>query len=147
MHGETLSTVPVNSLTHARRCIKAGWILGLISSFLTLVFALAGHAGNQLPGYNFNLFNLIDAFLLLVMTFGIYQKSRIASTSMVVYFLLNKAWMWSNHFPDAYGLIVSVVFAYGYFGAMKGTFTYHRLLKDSRSLTEMVPINPDVSVE
>src|SRR5262245_35407815 len=117
---------------NAEKKIKGGWVCSLISAFLTLLFALLGNSGVQIDAYNnYNLFNLLDVFILSVCTFGIYRKSRVASTSMLVYFLGNKIWMWWGHLPGGIGIILSLILIYFYFEAMRGTFIYHRLLHNN----------------
>jgi hypothetical protein len=118
------------SLKTVKKWIQQGWITGLISCFLTLLYAVLGASGYEM--YGFNILNLLDVFLILIMTYGIYQKSRVASTSMFVYFIVSKIIMFNDYGTGTVG-IISLLFGYLYFQAMRGTFIYQRTIKDLRT--------------
>jgi len=113
-----------------QKWIQQGWIAGLISCFVTLCLAVLGASGHEI--YGFDILSLLDVFLILIMTYGIYQKSRIASTSMFVYFTGSKILMFIDYGPETLG-IVGLLFGYLYFQAMRGTFIYKRTIEDLRA--------------
>src|SRR5207244_13547155 len=77
----------LQSTQKAQTWIRNGWIAALFSAFVTLLLALAGATGT--PGLNYNLWNLLDVFLMTVLAFGIYQCSRVAWSSMFVYLIIS----------------------------------------------------------
>ena len=107
--------------------IRAGWIAALISAAVTfilmLVFIRSGDLGDL-----FDIWSTFDVILILVLAFGIYKKSRIAATLMLLYFLLSKILIIVETGRPS-GLLLSVIFLYFYFQAMVGTFQYHKLIK------------------
>ena len=121
----------LQSTQKARTWIRNGWIAALFSAFVTLLLALAGATGT--PGLNYNLWNLLDVFLMTVLAFGIYQRSRVAATSMFVYFLVSKIGQWV-HSANVIGIGGSLVFVYLYLQAMRGTFRLSPPLKVNRPL-------------
>ena len=122
------------SFQRAKQWIKQGWIAGLISCFMTLVFSLLGVAGYSI--YGFNILCLLDVFIILILTLGIYHSSRIASTLMLAYFLLSKLLSLIDHGLGTVS-IGSFLFLYIYFQAMRGTFLYHSLFQHFDSETRV----------
>ena len=107
--------------------IKGGWIAALISGLLTLAFTLIAVFSGMLSGL-FDFWTMIDVVLIFGLAFGIYKKSRFASTFMFVYFLLSKIWiMTETGKPN--GIVLGLIFLYFYFQAMVGTYQYHKHTK------------------
>jgi len=128
---ERACTDSLQSTQKAQTWIRNGWIAALFSAFVTLLLALAGATGT--PGLNYNLWNLLDVFLITVLAFGIYQRSRVAATSMFVYFLVSKIGQWV-HSASVIGIGGGLVFVYLYLQAMRGTFRLSPPLKVNRPL-------------
>lgn len=107
--------------------IKAGWIAALISAGMTLIFSLLG-ASNSLYelGDIWDLWSLFDVALLLVFAFGVYKKSRVASTALVIYFLLSKIFLIQTMGFSGLG-VLGIVFMIIYIQAMIATYQYHKI--------------------
>lgn len=132
------------TLDQAVRRIRVAWIVGLISAAVTLVVTLV--AVNQggtlnLQGTTIEIFNLADVFLILLLTFGIYVKSRVAAIGMLIYFLASKIVMLAAGF-NAGAAFVGIVALYFYFEGARGTITYHRLWQ-SGNLANPPAISPE----
>ena len=109
------------------RKIRNGWIAALVSAAFTaglVALALSTGAMENL----FDIWSTADIVLILVLAFGIYKKSRVAATAMLVYFLASKILIMVETGKPS-GLLLSLVFLYFYFQAMVGTYQYHKLLK------------------
>ena len=117
-------------LKKVKKWIEQGWITGLICGFITLCCAVLGASGYKI--YDFGILNLIDVFLVLLMTFGIYRKSRVASTSMFVYYIFSQIMLALDYGSGAIGML-SLIFIYFYFQAMRGTFIYSETIKYLRN--------------
>jgi len=117
-------------LKKVQKWIQQGWITGLISGFITLCCAVLGASGYKI--YDFGLLNLIDVFLVLLMTLGIYRKSRVASTSMFVYYIFSQIMLALEYGSGSIGML-SIIFTYFYFQAMRGTFIYKETIKYLRN--------------
>ncbi|HEX4147515.1 MAG TPA: hypothetical protein VHY20_00945 [Pirellulales bacterium] len=102
--------------------IKWAWVCALITGGMTAVFALT----NMLPGGNFL---WIDVMLVMLLAFGIYRRSRACAVAMFVYFIISKLSLLST--MNAVAWIVAAGFGYCYFGGIRGTFAYHRLMRDA----------------
>lgn len=115
------------TLENAQSKIRNAWIAGLVSTFMTLgatVYVLTGR-----PFLNFSIWNFLDVLLLLILTFGIYQKSRLAAVLMLVYFLASRILTWFTLPPSIISLVVSAIFVYVYFEGIRGTMAYHGLIR------------------
>lgn len=102
--------------------ITQGWVAGLISCVVTILFF-----GFFLKGKFFaaeNCLMMIDIGLALLLTYGIYKKSRFAAVTMLIYFVLNRIYWWSTVGIGSHvglGVIMIIMFYRG----VRGTFNYH----------------------
>src|SRR5262245_29020951 len=71
-------------LTSAQKWMKAGWITALISAFVMLMLVVFLYYGGTNLGFSF--YTLIDVIITAVCAFGMYKKSRVAATTMFIYF-------------------------------------------------------------
>lgn len=123
------------TIAEAEKKIKIAWIVGVISGFVTLIFTLAAatSAGGTLAvlGTTISLWTFLDVFLIFLLTFGIYMKSRVAAVGMFIYALLSKLVMWFGlsvaSAPALPGVLLGIVILYLYFEGARGAITYHRL--------------------
>ena len=74
--------------------------------------------------------NWIDAILIAFLTFGIYRKSRLASTFMVLYWLLTSVYKIIILGPGTSGFI-SLLVLYFLVMAAIGTFKFHKYEKNT----------------
>ena len=116
--------------------IRNGWIIALIAGFITLIFNYVSISQNfktsDIFGFYNDTFIIFDILLVFSMAFGIYKKSRICAAIMLLHYLLSKLVMinYGINFFDLSG-IISLVFIYFYVQAVRGTITYHKLIKNN----------------
>ncbi len=117
---------PTYLLKEAEAKIKWAWQAGIVSGTWTLILVLLSLAGYGFTGL-IDAFSLIDVCLVFGLSFGIYKKSRVAAVIMLVYFLLNQAWIiiGLKKIPG----IISLFFLVLFLGGVQGTFTYRKLSK------------------
>lgn len=97
--------------------IRSGFYLGIASGFITTVFALV----SKEP------FMFIDVAFIFALSIGIFFKSRVCATLMVIYFIVSKIIMIIETEGQALtGIPVALVFLYGFCSAMIATYQYHR---------------------
>ena len=102
--------------------IRQGWIAGLITSSVSLMFFLFIMGDNPNFAESFPL--LIEIPLLFGLTFGIYHKSRVAAVIMFAYFTLSRIYFWITFGINpsaAFGMLMIIMFYRG----VRGTFSYH----------------------
>lgn len=104
--------------------IRNGWVAAIISGVMTL--AAVGLVLTMGTGGTFDAWNLLDVVLIFFLAFWIYRRSRIAATTMFVYFLASKIMVIAETGQPS-GVLVGLIFLYFYFQAMVGTFQYHKL--------------------
>lgn len=107
--------------------IKGGWICAIISGCLTLFIAIIAILGFSVSSFA-DAWLLVDVVLIFILAFGIYKKSRTASTIMFLYFLISKISIVVET-GRINGLFIGVLFLYFYANAMIATYKYHNLLK------------------
>jgi hypothetical protein len=80
---------------------------------------------------------VVDVALIAVLAAFIFRKSRVASTFLVVYFILDKLTMWYD-MRKVRGLPLTVIFLLYYMTAMRGTYRWHAAYRND-------PAAPSVS--
>ena len=108
--------------------IRNAWVAGAISTVLTLALTLLAIAGTSLAG--FSAWQFLDVALCAGLTFGIYRKSRAAAVAMLGYFLISKALMASES-GKVNGVVMALVFFYYYVQGVRGTYAYHKHLRQA----------------
>ena len=108
-----------------KKSIRNAWIAGTICGVLTLLVTLISAAGVNIPGLEFDLWNLFDVLLIFGLTFGIAKKNRVCAILMLVYFVGSKLLMWKES-GSVSGLPVAIIFGYFFLQGILGTFAYHR---------------------
>lgn len=78
----------------------------------------------------FDIWTSVDVVLIFLLAFGIYRRSRVAATLMLLYYTVSKITLMIE-LGKPTGLLMSLVFFYFYFQAMIGTFEYHKFLKSA----------------
>lgn len=123
-----------HEIEKAEKHIRSAWILGIISTGLTIVASLIG-AYNEDFRYSsgFNTWTLFDAALIAALTFGIYKKSRFSALGLLVYFVLPKfiESAYNGQFPLGFGTLI-----FGYFYLM-GTIAAFKLHAHNKQLAEL----------
>jgi hypothetical protein len=111
--------------------IKNGWIAAVISMVMTIALMLLAATTGMLQNL-FNIWSTFDVVLGLALAFGIYKKSRFAATTMFIYFLLSKIFIFSATGKPT-GVVTAIIFLYFYFQAMVATYQHHKLAKSVAS--------------
>ena len=117
------------------QAIKNGGIAAMISATITTLFGVAGFftsSDNEEMKYYLDPSILIDSFLIVVLGFFIFRKSRVAATLMVIYFVGGKLISWYD-LGKASGLFMSLIFFAYYFNAMRGTYIWHSTYNNNAS--------------
>ena len=116
------------NMEKANSAIKSAWIAGAISGVITLILALIG-------AFGYDLWSLIDAFLILGLSFGIYKKNRACAVILFVYWIgakISQMWELGAQGQPA-GLIgvlpIAILFGYYFFQGIRGTFAYHKIAR------------------
>lgn len=117
----------------AERKITIGVITGSIQVVGSILFLLyfINIAGSY-SAYADGLGHWLEAAILIViaLTWGIHQKSRAAATASLVITLLPTVVTLLIEPSEAYrGLLWIVLFGWGYYQAVKGTYRYHSLFE------------------
>ena len=111
----------------ANNAIQGAWISGAIVGVITLILSLIG-------AFGLDQWNIIDAFLLFGLAFGVYKKSRVCAIILFIYWVGDRIWMMVAQ-PEAIAgsLFMAILFGIWFFQGIRGTFAYHRIAKAERS--------------
>lgn len=104
----------------AAACISGGW---------TLAITLAAMSGRMIPGVD--AWTLIDVALIFGLAYGIWRRSRAASTAMLVYFVASKLILFGETGQPS-GVLMSVLLTYLYARAMTAIFRLHALRREAQ---------------
>lgn len=118
-------------LASAEKSIRHGAAGGFFLAALTLILVWYGLVFK--PSGYFRTWNdpsaLLDALLLLGLSYGILRRSRGAAVCLLGYFILTKI-MLVIELHTVSGASVSFAFLYLFGRSLKGTFAYHRIQKE-----------------
>ena len=115
--------------------IKGGWIAACFSGMMTTGLIIFMYTKDE-PLFSLTPTGLIfDVVLIFGLAFGIYKKSRVASTIMFIYFLASKILIYveTKQMP---GFFMAIIFLVLYFRAMIGTYEYHKFIKGGYEYVE-----------
>jgi hypothetical protein len=119
-----------SDIDKANNRIKIAYIGGFISALLTLVVYIVRN----------DLAYMLDVIIALSLTFGIYKKSRTCAVILIIYFTgfkvfqLYEAVLKGNKATIIIimGIIVASIFIYCFVQGIRGTFAYHKLVKEEQ---------------
>ena len=109
------------------KAIKNGGIAAMISAGITSVFGFLGFfisSENNELSYFLDPVILFDVVLIVVLGLFVFRKSRVASTFLVIYFVVAKALMWYD-LGKPTGALMSIIFFLYYMTAMRATYLWH----------------------
>ena len=70
---------------------------------------------------------LVDAFLFIVIGWGIYKMNRFASVAGLVLYFIERIDMWSKYGFKLHAIVI--FFSLMFINSIRGTFSYHNFLK------------------
>ena len=111
------------TLQDANKAIKDAWLAGLISILVTITLTLVYASGAGFA--HVALWNWVDIILLAGLSYGIYRKSSLAASLMLVYYLGSKIILWADE-RAFIGLPMALIFAYFFWRGVQGTRAYHQ---------------------
>ena len=120
--------------------IRNGWLAGVVSTAITVVFTVISMLGSRI--LDLDAYAFIDVAIMLGLSYGVYRKSRVCALLMFAFFTLNKLIMWTNAGTPT-GLPLSLVFFFMFGQGVVGTFQYHRVARAARA--ELRATSPEPS--
>lgn len=128
----SIEELPVYSAEEATvlRQIRNGWLAGLIATVIiiaTLIFLPTKYYKSDIDVIS------LDIAMSIGLLLGIYLKSRVCATLMLVYLVFGVTMSIIQNIYALAGIPVAAVFAYFYYKAMIATFRFTKLGTDMRS--------------
>lgn len=116
----------------AIKATKYGAIAACVSAFFTsLIVSIAIFTDSRDILFYWNdPLNFIDVVVVLACAYGMYRKSRVASITIFLFFLVNQIVMSIELQTFGRNIGVALVFLYFYGRAIQGSFIYHKLEKE-----------------
>lgn len=116
----------VVDITAAKKASKQGLWASTWCAGATIVFVVLAQFGVQM--FNFDLWALLDAFLFIIIGWGIYKMNRIAAVAGLLLYILERISMWSEHGSKnpAMAIIITLMFI----NSIRGIFAYHKMNKE-----------------
>jgi hypothetical protein len=129
-----LAGFEITDRVSCERAIRNGGMAGLFSAAITGLFAMAGlFVRSSDPGLKraMDPWALADVALIVVLAAYVFRKSRVASTLLVVYYVLAKLAIWSEVGTSPAGFLLPIIFMLYYVTAMRGTYLWHSKYRDA----------------
>ncbi|HSR51019.1 MAG TPA: hypothetical protein VLV83_09320 [Acidobacteriota bacterium] len=127
------------ALAAAEKDIHNGYIAGFVAAIITLAVATQGRLALVAGPWLY-----LDVVLIAVLAWGIRQRSRTSAVLMLVYFIGAKI-LYLYEFGSAGFRIWDLIFAYFYARAVRGTFLYHRTLRQQEPPPKAPPVRRPVA--
>ncbi|MFM1651943.1 hypothetical protein ACI7RC_07560 [Brevibacillus sp. B_LB10_24] len=109
--------------------MNVGWGAALVSVGITVIGILLGTAG----GFTFMAVDptvFLDILLILGLAYGVYRRSRICAVVLFLFFVSSKLVMLLADGRAVLSVVPSlVIWGYFYLQGVRGTFAYHRRIK------------------
>lgn len=119
----TQSLLPDMTLEQAERAIGNAWMAGLVAATMSLVII-----GTSLLGYELievTPLSLVDVAFMVLLAYGIYQRSRVAAGVMLVYYFLSQLLLLLST-GIVTSIFVGAVFVYFFYRGLQGTIVYYQ---------------------
>ena len=121
-----IHSVAISSIKNARNL--ALFLAGLLILRIIIVLLVLG--------IEFDPYALVDPILVAVLAFGVHKKSRIAAGILLIYYLLNliiNIIDAENIWVTVVSLLFAPIFIRYFVLGIRGTFAYHRNMKEKAS--------------
>jgi serine/threonine-protein kinase len=112
--------------------IKGASSAGVIHAGIMTIGALLTAFAEDSPAW---VGGIVEAGIILLLTFGIYRKSRVAALLLLLFVIASGAATLLLA-PRLGPLALAVVFGYFYAQGVRGTFAYHRLVSRHGAVAE-----------
>ncbi|HAK87589.1 MAG TPA: hypothetical protein DHV16_09260 [Nitrospiraceae bacterium] len=111
--------------TTAQKASKQGLWASAWCAGATIVFVVLAQFGSQM--FNFDSSALLDAFLFIIIGWGIYKMNRIAAVAGLALYIIERLYMWSASGPKnpAIAIFITLMFI----NSIRGIFAYHKIKK------------------
>ncbi|MEO1211145.1 MAG: hypothetical protein AAFX78_16595 [Cyanobacteria bacterium J06638_20] len=121
----------IDSLTKARQVARQGvWASILVAVFTTIMIFVVQSLGGGEDIPPIDAWAFIDVGLFVAIAIGINKMSRFAAISGLSLYLLGRIQVWSE-FGIGRGLVLSILLSLAFLNAVRATFAYHRLRRQS----------------
>lgn len=115
-------TIDADDAERTERAIRLAWQAGAGIAVLMLIAVIVSASGFQI--LDFTPWSLIDAALILVLSFGVYKKDRASSLLLLLYFVISRIYLWEET-GRPYGFLVTLMLGYFFLQGIRGTFAHH----------------------
>ncbi|MHC4271661.1 MAG: hypothetical protein ACYST2_05045 [Planctomycetota bacterium] len=133
------------TIEKALKAIKSAYIAAVISATLTLIASLVAFAGHSFGGL-ISPWMFLDAVLIYVLALGLYKKSRICATLILLYWIAVKVLILVDN-GTVGSIPVTLLFTYYFFMGVLGTFYYHKLVKPEPDKHTTEPVSTITSYD
>ena len=110
----------------ALKDIRNAWIAAYVSAGIIMVAVLlARFVGVPLHGADWG--SLLEITVLMALAFGVYLKSRAASVTLLLFFIIIQMLLRVDGDIGVSGVFVILLLGWLYAKGVKGAFAYHRI--------------------
>ena len=122
-------------LQTAEKHIYTGYIAGFVSAIITFLVILLSASGNDL-GYHLSWWSLLDVFLMVGLSLGVREKSRVCAVLMLIFYLFSKGVMIVETGKLSGMGAGTFIWIYFFAQAIRGTFAYQDFYADAENEKE-----------
>ena len=109
-----------------KKHVKNAWIAGVISTLITLAFAISGAYSEYIRiKFGTDTWSLIDVCILAGLTYAVYKEKRYGALGLLLYFAIGK-FIQAASAGQFTGGLTSLIFAYFFLQGTRATFKIHK---------------------
>ena len=130
----------IKDLEVANTAIKRAWIAGVIVVLITSIIAFISIRGQDVLGLGYDKWIIVDILVFAVLTFGVAKKSRVCAILLLTFFVIGKISLFIQ-MKEPTGIGASLVWIFFFFQGVRGTFSYHRIIKQEKEQAKLSDIS------
>lgn len=109
----------------AQKASKQGLLASSWCAGATIFLVILAKLGEQVA--SFDMLALADAFLFILIGWGIYKLYRFAAIAGLALYILERISMWVEHGPK--NPVIALIIMLMFVNAIRGIFAYHNFIK------------------
>ena len=112
---------PIFDSASARKAAMQGVMASAFCAAATIFFVILSELGKD--GLGFDLWALTDAFLFILIGWGIFKMNRVAAVSGLALYFLERAMMWIEYGPRS--PVMALIFVLMFINGIRGVMGHH----------------------
>ena len=117
----------------AQKASQQGYWACIFCAAATILLVAINYFGTNL--LNFTPWALLDAFLFIIIGWGIFKMNRFAAVAGLALYIIERISMWAEHGPKNF--VMAIIITLMFINSVRGVFAYNKYLKKDSSMSSV----------